>query len=107
MKYFTIFASKNDIDDFGDKIADVFAAGYKIEQAGNDYVIQSNSLFPKHNLTIRVSTEDTNPDYFEANIPGMMGFIIAFLSPTRIGRNGSLRKSRSSIRCLRSKRRRS
>lgn len=74
MKYFTIFASKNVIDDIGDKIADVFASGYKIEQAGNDYVIQSNSLFPKHKLTIRVSTEDTNPDYFEANIPGMMGF---------------------------------
>ncbi|BFH17983.1 DUF4272 domain-containing protein [Paenibacillus melissococcoides] len=74
MKYFSIFASKNDIDDIGGKIADVFATGHKIEQAGNDYIIQSNSLFKKHKLTIRVLTEETNPDYFEATIPGMMGF---------------------------------
>lgn len=74
MKYFTIFASKNDIDDIGDRISDVFATGYKIEKDGNDYVVKSNSLFNKHKITIRVSTEDTNPDYFEANIPGMMGF---------------------------------
>ncbi|MBG9794532.1 hypothetical protein ABD76_19345 [Paenibacillus dendritiformis] len=74
MKYFTIFASKNDIDDIGGKIADVFASGYKIEQTGNDYIIQSNTLFQKHKMTIRVLTEETNPDYFEANIPGMMGF---------------------------------
>jgi len=74
LKYFSIFASKNDIEDIGGKIADVFASSYRIEQSGNDYIIQSNSLFKKDKMTIRVLTEETNPDYFEANIPGMMGF---------------------------------
>ncbi|MCM3039440.1 DUF4272 domain-containing protein [Paenibacillus motobuensis] len=74
MKYFSIFASKNDIDDLESMIASVFARSYKIGRSGSDYILQSNSLFKKQKLTIRVLTEDASPDYFEANIPGMMGF---------------------------------
>lgn len=74
MKYFSLFASKNDIDDLEGKITSVFARSYKIDRNGSDYLLQSNSLFKKQKLTIRILTEDANPDYFEANIPGMMGF---------------------------------
>lgn len=74
MKYFSIFASKNDIDDLESMIASVFVRSYKIGRSGSDYILQSNSLFKKQKLTIRVLTEDASPDYFEANIPGMMGF---------------------------------
>ncbi|MDR0269719.1 DUF4272 domain-containing protein [Paenibacillus sp.] len=74
MKYFTIFASKNHIDDIGDMIENVFSDGYKIEKNGSDYTVQTQSLFKKRKIAIRVSTEDANPDYFDSNIPGMMGF---------------------------------
>jgi len=74
LKYFSIFASKNDINDLESKITSVFARGYKVGMSGSDYILQTNSLFKKQKLTIRALTEDANPDYFETNIPGMMGF---------------------------------
>ncbi len=74
LKYFTIFASKNDIEDIEYGILDVFAKGFRIKSNENEYYIQSKRLFNKDKMTIRVSSEDTEPDYFEKNIPGMMGF---------------------------------
>lgn len=74
MQYFSIFVSRNDIDDLEDEISNVFARNYKVEKRGNDYFLQNNLMFKKQKLTIRALTEDTAPDYFEANIPGMMGF---------------------------------
>lgn len=87
MKYFTIFASRNNIDDLGERIANVFAGDHKIEKNGSDYIVQTNSLFKKRKMAIRVLTEDTNPDYFASNIPGMMGFYdrIAFADENRKG----------------------
>jgi len=74
LNHFTIFASRNDIDDMESIITDVFAKAYAISRNENDYSLKSKTLFNKHKLTIRVATEDTNPDYFDKNIPGMMGF---------------------------------
>ncbi|GAA3413102.1 DUF4272 domain-containing protein [Paenibacillus hodogayensis] len=74
MKHFTIFVSKNDMDDIESKISDVFAKVYAIKKNENEYSIKSKKLFNNHKITIRVASEDTNPDYFETNIPGMMGF---------------------------------
>lgn len=74
MNYFTIFASKNSIDDIEVKISDVFAKSFAIEKNDNAYVITSKALFKKYKLIISVMSEDTNPDYFANNIPGMMGF---------------------------------
>ncbi|MFC9540333.1 DUF4272 domain-containing protein [Lysinibacillus sp. NPDC056959] len=74
MNYFTIFASKNNIDDIEFKISDVFAKGFAIGKNENEYFLKSKALFKKHKLIIRVMSEDTNPDYFVNNIPGMMGY---------------------------------
>lgn len=74
MKHFTIFASRNDIDDIENTISDVFVKGYEIKRNVHDYFLKSKGLFSKHKVTIRVASEDTNPDYFATNIPGMMGF---------------------------------
>ncbi|MGZ9584311.1 DUF4272 domain-containing protein [Paenibacillus marinisediminis] len=74
MNHFTIFASRNDIDDIEAKILDVFAKGFDVKVNVNEYVIKSKTLFNKHKITIRVASEETNPDYFSNNIPGMMGF---------------------------------
>ncbi len=74
LNYFTIFASKNDIDDIEVKISDVFAKGFAIDKDDNEYLIKSKALFKKYKLIIRVMSEDTNPDYFANNIPGMMGY---------------------------------
>ncbi|MEK4426849.1 DUF4272 domain-containing protein [Solibacillus sp. FSL K6-1523] len=74
MKYFTIYASLNDIDDIGNNILHVFAKDFRIKQNENDYKIQSKKLFNKEKMIIRVSSEDSDPSYFEKNIPGMMGF---------------------------------
>ncbi|QDQ00921.1 DUF4272 domain-containing protein [Lysinibacillus fusiformis] len=74
MRHFTIFASKNDIDDIENKISDVFAKGFEIKRDENAYFIKTKKLFKKHNFTISVISEDTDPDYFNKNIPGMMGY---------------------------------
>ncbi|MCP3774024.1 DUF4272 domain-containing protein [Paenibacillus sp. MZ04-78.2] len=74
MKHFTIFASRNDIHDIENIISEVFGKGYEIKRDENDYALKSKTLFGKHKMTIRVASEDTNPDYFDQNIPGMMGF---------------------------------
>lgn len=74
MKYFTIYASLNEIDDIGNDILHVFAKDFRIKQNENEYNIQSKKLFNKEKMIIRVSSEDTDPAYFEKNIPGMMGF---------------------------------
>ncbi|MEQ6354804.1 DUF4272 domain-containing protein [Lysinibacillus sp. M3] len=74
MNYFTIFASKNNIDDMEFKITDVFAKGFAIGKNENEYLLKSKALFKKHKLIIRVMSEDTNPEYFVNNIPGMMGY---------------------------------
>ncbi|MGY3185821.1 DUF4272 domain-containing protein [Lysinibacillus sp. TE18511] len=74
MNHFTIFASKNDIEDVELKISDAFAKGFAIVKSENEYSIKSKALFKKHKFTIRVMSEDTNPDYFTKNIPGMMGY---------------------------------
>lgn len=74
LKFFTIFASRNDIHDIENMISDVFAKGYKIEKSGNEYSVKSKTLFSKNKITVRVASEDTDPAYFETNIPGMMGF---------------------------------
>ncbi|MCS7463501.1 DUF4272 domain-containing protein [Paenibacillus doosanensis] len=74
MNYFTIFASRNDMDDIDGFIMKLFAKGHTIKKNGNDYTVQTNSLFNKRKMTIRVSHESTNPAYFETNIPGMIGF---------------------------------
>ncbi|MBG9455588.1 hypothetical protein ABE61_16330 [Lysinibacillus sphaericus] len=74
MNYFTIFASKNNIDDIEFKISDVFAKGFAIGKNENEYLLKSKALFKKHKLIVRVMSEDTNPDYFVNNIPGMMGY---------------------------------
>lgn len=74
MKYFTIFASRNDIDDLDQEIEAVFASGFKIAGSGNEFVVSPNNLFNRNKITLRIATEDSAPDYFERNIPGMMGF---------------------------------
>ncbi|WP_079908714.1 DUF4272 domain-containing protein [Paenibacillus sp. 32352] len=74
MKYFTIFASRNDTDDIEDIITDLYAKDHTIEKNRNDYTVETGSLFNKRKTIIRVSNERTNPAYFETNIPGMMGF---------------------------------
>jgi len=74
LNHFTIFASRNDIDDIEVKILDVFAKGFDVKVNENEYFIKSKTLFNKHKITIRVATEETSPEYFSQNIPGMMGF---------------------------------
>ncbi|MFJ7736934.1 DUF4272 domain-containing protein [Lysinibacillus sp. NPDC097287] len=74
MKYFTVYASKNDTDDIGNGIIDVFTKGFRIRRNENEYFIQSKTLFNKSKITIRIISEDTDPDYFDKNIPGMMGY---------------------------------
>ncbi len=74
MNHFTIFASKNDVDDIQDKIAEVFAKGYTIEPSDSGYLLKSKGLFKKSRCSITVLFEDTNPEYFAQNIPGMMGY---------------------------------
>ncbi|NOU98689.1 DUF4272 domain-containing protein [Paenibacillus planticolens] len=87
MKYFTIFASRNNIDDISDIIADLYAKNHTIEKNGNNYVVKTGSLFYKRKTTIRVSNETADPDYFETNIPGMIGFYnrIPFADENRKG----------------------
>ncbi|AZK44979.1 DUF4272 domain-containing protein [Paenibacillus lentus] len=74
MRHFTIFASRNDTGDIPGLIAEVFADGYKIDGNSGEYVIQPRKWFNKNKMVIRVASEDTDPDYFANNIPGMMGF---------------------------------
>lgn len=74
MSFFTIFASLNNIEDIDCKISDVFSKGFTVEKNEDEYLIKSKALFNKYKLIIRVMSEDTNPEYFANNIPGMMGF---------------------------------
>ncbi len=74
MNHFTIFASKNDLDDMHAKIADVFAKGFAIEKQDSGYLLKSKGLFKKCRCSMNILTEDMNPDYFAKNIPGMMGY---------------------------------
>lgn len=74
MNHFTIFASKNDTDDIQDKLSDVLAKSFIIEKVENEYLLKSRGLFNKYRCSINILTEDTHPDYFAKNIPGMMGF---------------------------------
>lgn len=74
LRHFTIFASKNDIDDIEFNISTVFAKGFEMKREDNVYFIKTKSLFKKTIFTIRVISEDTDPSYFDKNIPGMMGY---------------------------------
>ncbi|EJR79298.1 hypothetical protein IK7_03779 [Bacillus cereus VD156] len=72
MKFFTIFASRNDTSDIEGFITQVFQNGFKVERNKNEYTIQSKRLFGKNKIIIRVDSEESSPDYFFNNIPGMM-----------------------------------
>ncbi|WP_400164502.1 DUF4272 domain-containing protein [Brevibacillus sp. TJ4] len=77
MPYFTIFASRNDIRDIGGLIHEVFGDGFTVSGGGpneTEFSAQPKGWFKTNTITIRVASEDTNPDYFDNNIPGMMGF---------------------------------
>lgn len=74
MSFFTIFASLNNLEDIECKISDVFSKCFTIEKNEDEYLIKSKALFSKCKLKINVMSEDTNPEYFANNIPGMMGF---------------------------------
>lgn len=73
MPYFTIFASRNDLNGMDTLIREVFRDGFKVSGSSDEWVIQPKGWFSKNKITIRGSSEDTNPDYFANNIPGMMG----------------------------------
>lgn len=77
MPYFTIFASRNDTRDIGGLVREVFREGYKVAASGPDetlFTVQPKGWFKNNKITIRVVSEDSDPDYFASNIPGMMGF---------------------------------
>ncbi|MCM3701848.1 DUF4272 domain-containing protein [Paenibacillus macerans] len=77
MAYFTIFASRNDIRDIGGLIHEVFGDGFKVIGGGpgeTEFSVLPKGWFKNNKITIRVASEDTDPDYFDNNIPGMMGF---------------------------------
>lgn len=77
MAYFTIFASRNHNDDLDSFIQEVFGDKFKISgSAGGtrQVEIQPKGWFNRGRITIRVADEDSDPGYFENNIPGMMGF---------------------------------
>ncbi|MNW50491.1 hypothetical protein D3C74_279440 [compost metagenome] len=74
LPYFTIYASRNDIQDINGIIHEVFQDRFKLKAQAREVEIQSKSLFGKNRIMIRFDSEDTNPEYFENNIPGMMGF---------------------------------
>ncbi|MDN4069677.1 DUF4272 domain-containing protein [Paenibacillus vini] len=74
MPYFTIFASRNDTRDIEALIHETFSGGFKVGGSSPEWVIQPKGWFNKNKITIRVASEDSDPDYFENNIPGMMGF---------------------------------
>ncbi|CAM4520882.1 MAG: DUF4272 domain-containing protein [Paenibacillus macerans] len=77
MPYFTIFASRNDIRDIGGLIHEAFGDGFKITGGGpgeTEFSLLPKGWFKSNKITIRVASEDTDPDYFDNNIPGMMGF---------------------------------
>lgn len=73
MKYYTIFASCNDIDDINGYIQEVFGGPFQIERNGNEYTLQPKGWFKRNTITLHVVSEDTDPDYFQNNLPGMMG----------------------------------
>ncbi|OAS17059.1 DUF4272 domain-containing protein [Paenibacillus oryzisoli] len=83
MKFFTIFASRNSSDDISNIIVNLYNYGHTVEKNENIYMVKTKSFFNKRKTTIRVSTEITDPAYFETNIPGMIGFYnrILFADP--------------------------
>ncbi|GJM75769.1 hypothetical protein HMSSN036_79850 [Paenibacillus macerans] len=86
MPYFTIFASRNDIRDIGGLIHEAFGDDFKITGGGpgeTEFSLLPKGWFKSNKITIRVASEDTDPDYFDNNIPGMMGFTTAFRLKTR------------------------
>lgn len=72
LRFFTIFASRNDTSDIEGFITQVFQNGFKVERNKNEYTIQSKRLFGKNKIIIRVDSEESSPNYFSNNIPGMM-----------------------------------
>lgn len=74
MAYFTIFASRNDIEGIDGSVREVFGEKFKVSGTPMEMVAQPKGWFSKNNITIRVVSEDADPEYFENNIPGMMGF---------------------------------
>ena len=64
----------NNTEDIEFKISDVFSKGFAIEKNEDEFLIKSKALFNKYKLMIRVMSEDTSPEYFANNIPGMMGY---------------------------------
>lgn len=72
LRFFTIFASRNDTNDIEGFITQVFQNGFKVVRNKNEYTIQSKRLFGKNKIIIRVDSEESSPDYFSNNIPGMM-----------------------------------
>lgn len=74
MKYFTIYASRNDTQGLDEYIAEIFDSGFKIEGNDNEYAIRSKKLLKKNHIFIKIASEESEPDYFSRSIPGMMGF---------------------------------
>ncbi|MGO4275778.1 DUF4272 domain-containing protein, partial [Paenibacillus sp. TAF58] len=74
MKYFTIYASRNDTQGLDEYIAEIFNSGFKVERNDNEYAIRSKKLLKKNHIFINIASEESEPDYFNRCIPGMMGF---------------------------------
>lgn len=74
LNHFTIFASKNDTHDIEEGILDTLAQGFVVEKNDSSYLLKSKGLFKRHQGAIHVIADDTDPDYFAENMPGMMGF---------------------------------
>ncbi|WP_334077465.1 DUF4272 domain-containing protein [Paenibacillus sanfengchensis] len=77
MAYFTIFASRNYNHDLDELIQEVFRDKFKITgsaEGTRQVEIQPKGWFSRNKITIRVADEETDPAYFENNVPGMMGF---------------------------------
>lgn len=75
MRFFTIFASRNETSDVEGFITQVFKNGFKVERNKNEYTIRSKRLFGKNKIIIRVDSEESSPDYFSNNIPGIIEFV--------------------------------
>ncbi|SDG60185.1 protein of unknown function [Fontibacillus panacisegetis] len=74
LAFYTIYASRNDTEDINGLIQEVFQEGFKITASQKEVEIQPKSWFSKNKIIIKWDSEDTNPEYFKNNIPGMMGF---------------------------------
>lgn len=74
MAFYTIYASRNDTQDISEFIQEVFQDGFKINPSQTGLEIQPKSWFSKNKIMIKWDSEDTNPEYFKNNVPGMIGF---------------------------------